>query len=143
MTKPLLAPLALALLTACVNETGVSGSDETGQADDGIEDGRGDAPGEAVALGETLVLGEVEITPESVVEDSRCPVDADCVWSGQIIVRTTIASAGRQETIEISNLEPQQVMRGTLSLTGAWPFNTSERGPAQDEYRFTYSFDYE
>jgi hypothetical protein len=47
----------------------------------------------------------------SVIEDSRCPEDANCVWAGNAKVRIKIGKAnGAVKTFELSsNLEPKTV----------------------------------
>jgi hypothetical protein len=46
----------------------------------------------AVGLGETVVFPDVTIQVLSVEEDSRCPIDAQCVTSGTVKVRTVTES---------------------------------------------------
>lgn len=46
----------------------------------------------SVALGgSTMVMG-VTISPQEVISDSRCPIDAQCVWAGTVEVRTVLAT---------------------------------------------------
>ena len=40
------------------------------------------APGETALVGDDGLL----VTFESVTEDSRCPLDATCIWAGQVVV---------------------------------------------------------
>ena len=53
-------------------------------------------------LGQPTRVGRLVVTPISVVEDSRCPINARCVWAGRLIVSTRIDGTGWRET---SNLE--------------------------------------
>lgn len=51
-------------------------------------------------LGQTILLSgkqTCELTFTSVLEDSRCPKDAQCIWAGNIGIELTIQQAG--ETI--------------------------------------------
>jgi hypothetical protein len=53
-----------------------------------------------IAVGQTV---EVQGTPmtirfSGVAEDSRCPVDVQCVWAGNAIVRLTISTSGGTAT---------------------------------------------
>jgi hypothetical protein len=41
--------------------------------------------------GSAKALG-VTVTPHEVVEDSRCPVDVNCIWAGTVKVRATLSS---------------------------------------------------
>lgn len=46
--------------------------------------------------------GELTIMFDSVVEDSRCPTDVMCAWSGQAIVRLRVEAAGEAaQTVEL------------------------------------------
>ena len=51
----------------------------------------GAAPeGSLVGLGETVALASGYVTPISVHEDSRCPIDATCVWAGRVVVEIEV-----------------------------------------------------
>jgi hypothetical protein len=82
------------------------------------------APGAVTArLGEEVQLGDLRVRPVELVEDSRCPIDATCVWAGRIRLRVAIGGAGEQ-VMEIDR--PVSVTGGQrLVLTGAWPPNWS------------------
>lgn len=41
-------------------------------------------------VGEHVVIGDVEVTFIRVVNDSRCPVDVTCVWSGNAEVELSV-----------------------------------------------------
>lgn len=43
-------------------------------------------------LGELGSVEAVSITPLEVLEDSRCPVDVQCIWAGTVRLRATLAS---------------------------------------------------
>ena len=36
------------------------------------------------ALGQPTRVGALVVTPQALVEDSRCPINARCIWAGQI-----------------------------------------------------------
>ena len=44
-----------------------------------------------VSLGETLTVGDIDLKFVEVLEDSRCPKDAVCVWAGQARVHVTVS----------------------------------------------------
>ena len=62
------------------------------------------APVQTAQVGESFVLaqganavlngGDVTITFERVVEDSRCPADVMCAWSGMVTVALRVEAAG-------------------------------------------------
>lgn len=43
-------------------------------------------------LGETIAAYGVRITPERVLEDSRCPSDVECVWAGTVRLEARLES---------------------------------------------------
>ena len=47
----------------------------------------------------------------AVVEDSRCPINARCVWAGRLVVRTEIDGAAGAETRNLTLGEPHRDAR--------------------------------
>ena len=41
-------------------------------------------------IGETTRVGTLAVTPLRVVEDSRCPINARCIWAGRLILTTAM-----------------------------------------------------
>jgi len=55
-------------------------------------------PGTVTArLGEEVAVGDVRVRPLAVLEDSRCPIDVECVWAGRIRVRVAVSGVGETE----------------------------------------------
>lgn len=52
----------------------------------------------------------------SLVEDSRCPEGADCVWAGNAKIKIEVGKGGKKQIFEIgTNLEPKSAaFRGYL-----------------------------
>ena len=131
MTKLLhvLAPLALsAALAGCVV----------------IPDTAPGAPpapqGSAIALGQAVQVGAVVATPLEVVEDSRCPINARCVWAGRLVVKTRIDGAGWRDTADLTLGEPWSTHKVVLALTSGEPGRMAGEGQEtpKEAYRFTY-----
>lgn len=93
-----------------------------------------DQPGHAYGgLNETIRLGALTVKPVEVIEDSRCPVEMVCDWSGRVVVRAEISGVPGQATI--SSLEPFALPGGrSLVLASVWP-PKGEGGP-NPSYRF-------
>jgi hypothetical protein len=98
------------------------------------------AQGGAVALGQPVLVGSVVATPMEVVEDSRCPINARCVWAGRLVVRTRIDGAGWRETADLTLGEPFGTHDVVLALVSGEPGRVAGEGketlPA--DYRFVY-----
>lgn len=125
--KTLLAPLALLSLSACaiIPDTPRVGQEAASQ-------------GTPVGLGKAVWAGDVILTPQAVKEDSRCPVDATCVWAGKLTVTTRITATHWAQTAQITLGEPYEVMGRTFLLASATPGKRSEKTIPSGEYRFVY-----
>lgn len=71
-------------------------------------------PTEAVTLkaGQEKVIrsGKLRVKFQRVVEDSRCPINARCVWAGNARVRLIVSSGRDARTIELNSiLSPKNV----------------------------------
>lgn len=95
-----------------------------------------------VALGQSVRVGDLVVTPISVAEDSRCPMNARCVWAGRLVVETRIegeASAGRwRDTAPIQLGETYGTHGKTIALVSGEPGKTADRETRPEDYRFVY-----
>ena len=57
-------------------------------------------------LGATIEIDEVLVTFHEVIEDSRCPQDASCIWAGQAKVRIELQKSGEKSTSQIITFNP-------------------------------------
>lgn len=100
----------------------------------------------------TLCVGREVLAPDGVMRvvllavrnDSRCPVDAMCVWQGNAEVQIGIAF-GMGPTVPYvlnTGLDPRAVVLGTyqLTLTDLRPVPLSYRSIPQDQYVATVRF---
>ena len=81
------------------------------------------------------------MTPIAIVEDSRCPMNARCVWAGQVRLRVRIdLGSGRGETLMTSG-EPIQVADGKLELVEVRPDKVAgESGGAIESSAYSFGF---
>lgn len=96
------------------------------------------AEGSAVKLGQPVALAGLTLTPMTVVEDSRCPINARCVWAGRIVVTTSVDGAGWSENANLILGEPQQVRGTRVALVSAEPGRMAGQDTAMDDYRFVF-----
>jgi hypothetical protein len=92
----------------------------------------------AAGIGETADLGNgLRVRPLEVLEDSRCPQNARCVWAGRLRLRVAIEGVGEREVI--SDEAATQTPRGAFTLAvvspGPWTDWPQEQRPP---YRFGF-----
>lgn len=92
------------------------------------------APGQTAEFNSGLSVRFV-----SVIGDSRCPIDAICIWGGDAIVRIHIAAGtGRADRdLHTGNLEPVTFDDVEVRLVDLTPYPFSGRDTPQGDYRAT------
>jgi len=92
------------------------------------------------ALGERVYVDGPYVTPLEVLEDSRCPINARCVWAGRVRVSVKIDLGSGSEEYIIGNDEPLRIADGYLSLDEVRPERVAGKPVQPAEYRFGFSF---
>lgn len=91
-------------------------------------------------LGQPTHVGTVVVTPQQLVEDSRCPMNARCVWAGRVIVRSRIDGAGWRETVDLTLGEPRTVRATSVTLVSVEPqAMAGQPAPAPNAYLFGFA----
>ncbi len=91
-------------------------------------------------LGQVGLVDGLRVRPLAIVEDSRCPIDAVCVWAGRLVVRAEVSGGGWRETFNFELRRPQPVPGGQMTLVEAAPGKSAARPIAPADYRFTFAF---
>ena len=62
----------------------------------------------SLALGRTASINSsgARITFKQVSEDSRCPVDVQCVWAGDAKIELTVSRSGGPDDLKVISLTP-------------------------------------
>ncbi len=81
-------------------------------------------------IGEPTRVGALVVTPQSIVEDSRCPVNARCVWAGRLVLAARIDGAGWRETVRMTLGVPFRTHGTGLALISAEPGKMAGAPPA-------------
>ena len=115
--------LTAVLLAGCVT---------TRNNDDGSVDAR---------LGQTVNVGGPKVTPLAVLEDSRCPMEARCIWAGRVRLSVRVTTGAGSTVRELATDKALQVADGQLVLQGVMPPRSTQRTIAPSDYRFTLKFD--
>lgn len=94
------------------------------------------------ALGQTVAVDGPKVTPLAVLEDSRCPMNARCVWAGQVRLKVRVHLGAGDQIRELTSGKPVQVADGTLELVEVLPDRVAGEGQALNpkDYRFGFRF---
>jgi hypothetical protein len=88
-------------------------------------------------LGQTVRIGGERVTPLRVLEDSRCPARAACVWAGRVRLSVQIGRATREMTLG----QPLRIAGGALQLVQVQPQRRRDLAIPARSYRFGFRFD--
>ena len=91
-------------------------------------------------LGQTVRVGGPRVTPLQVLEDSRCPMEARCVWAGRVRLSVRVASGAGSSVREIASDKPLQVADGQLELSNVMPPRSTQHPIKLSDYRFSFRF---
>ncbi len=121
------ALIALLSLSACVTTAGT----ETPLAD-----------GNNVPFGRSAYVDGPIIRPVKVIEDSRCPMNARCIWAGTVKLEAIWVRPGEDRIIELELGKPMPLADGSLELTDVSPSRMAGegRGLKPADYRFSFRF---
>jgi hypothetical protein len=92
-------------------------------------------------LGRTAYVDGPRVTPLRVIEDSRCPMEARCVWAGRVRIEARVRTGGRSRIRELTLGEPLAVADGQLELASVMPARSVRRAIRPRDYRFGLRFD--
>lgn len=91
-------------------------------------------------IGQRVYVDGPYVTPLAVLEDSRCPMNARCVWAGRTRLSVRIDLGSRSETREIGSDQPIEVADGRLSLVEVQPDTMAGEPVELAAYRFGFAF---
>jgi hypothetical protein len=92
-------------------------------------------------LNERVYVDGPYVIPLAVLEDSRCPMNARCVWAGRVRLSVRIDLGSRSETREIASDAPIHVADGQLALVEVQPDRVAGDQPGTPKpYRFGFTF---
>ncbi|HVF58281.1 MAG TPA: hypothetical protein VNJ70_00475 [Thermoanaerobaculia bacterium] len=93
-----------------------------------------------LAIGQRAVIdgGALEMRFDGVPEDSRCPVDVQCITAGNAVARLRLAAGGDAQTVELNTtVGPKEATHAgyTVQLVALRPEQTSGLRVTRGEYR--------
>lgn len=91
-------------------------------------------------IGQIAYTNGLRVRPIAVVEDSRCPIDVECVWAGRLIVRVVVNGGSWRQQRDLELGKPQHIADGALTLVSATPQKKAGAKIGPRAYRFTFDF---
>lgn len=110
------------------------------------EEGRGTPPtapaNVTLSIGQQIETLGISLRPMKLLEDSRCPLDVQCIQAGTVRVETQmIDGLGASTNVFVLNT-PITAETRTITLTGVTPVPNSKETPSESDYRFTFHIEY-
>src|SRR5688572_21155749 len=124
------ALLITAVLAACSSSTSTS-TDATLQSSQTVSQ-REIGRAFEMKIGETVGVGDLRLTFRSVEGDSRCPIDAICVWAGDAEIALKIEQGSQAAVAALhTTLEPKKTEWNgyTIALVSIAPSRNSATAP--------------
>lgn len=92
-----------------------------------------------LGVGQKGKVGDLNITVNSFVSDSRCPIDVQCIWAGEFKVNATLLGATKIENRVMSSIDaPYSFDGNTVSISSVTPAPKSTIKIGANEYRITF-----
>ncbi|HXH00480.1 MAG TPA: hypothetical protein VNI79_08745 [Sphingomicrobium sp.] len=89
-------------------------------------------------LGKIATVGTLRVRPMQIVEDSRCPINARCVWAGRLVLRAEARGASGREVRDLTLGEPITIQGTSLALVSVEPAKMAGTVGKPIPYRFTF-----
>lgn len=92
-----------------------------------------------VSFGGTLEEHSIQVMPLQLIEDSRCPIDVQCIQAGTVRILVILDAEGEQKTITMTQGVPVSFVGRSVELVSVLPVPNSKVSIAKEEYRFIFS----
>jgi hypothetical protein len=92
----------------------------------------------AMKIGDSVALNDLRLTFQRVAADSRCPIDAVCVWAGDAEIALKIEQGSKSAVAALhTTLEPKKTEWNgyTISLVSVSPSRQASKGIDPADYR--------
>lgn len=89
-------------------------------------------------LNQKILIGSTAITPRTIVEDSRCPIDVQCIQAGTVRVNAAISMGGLEEIVLLTLQKPVAHMNKQIELVEVSPGTSADKPITETMYHFTF-----
>lgn len=93
----------------------------------------------SAAIGKTTTVSGVTLMPTSVVEDSRCPSNAQCVQAGTVRVSTQVGGVVAATTTTFALGAPQTIGGWNIDLVNVTPQPVTGQTIKSSSYTFYFT----
>ena len=91
-------------------------------------------------FGQTAYVDGPRVTPIRLLADSRCPMEARCVWAGEVRILERVRTGRGSSMRELTLGKPIPVADGELELASVMPPRSTQRQIRRRDYRFGFRF---
>lgn len=91
-------------------------------------------------IGEAVYVDGPIVKPIAVIEDSRCPKSAQCVWAGRVRVKMLWMRGDGPREFILSTEGPTPIADGVMTLTAVRPERPKDGKINANDYRFGLAF---
>jgi len=96
------------------------------------------AEGSTVEIPDGVHVGKLVAVPQVLLEDSRCPMNARCVWAGRVVLSTRIYGPDFDETVPLVLGEPYATHGTSITLVSVLPEKQVGDAIPAPNYRFGF-----
>ena len=89
-------------------------------------------------LKQRILTNGMHITPLEVVNDSRCPIDVQCIQAGTVTVRALIEVGTNSETVVLTLNKATTFVGKRITLVSATPAKSSKQVILPTDYKFGF-----
>lgn len=93
----------------------------------------------SVSFGGTFEKDFIRVMPQELLEDSRCPLDVQCIQAGTVRVSVILDAEGEQKTIVMTQGMGVVFAGRTVELVSTLPAPNSKVTIRKEDYKFTFS----
>ncbi len=95
-----------------------------------------------VSYQESKTIGQLTITPNAIIEDSRCPGNVNCIWAGQIIISVQLSSPNTPtQTYDMELGDSVTFGNYVIGFDDVRPYPNTESPIAPADYQFNFTID--
>lgn len=95
-----------------------------------------------VPIGKNAYVDGPVIRPTKILEDSRCPANARCIWAGTVKIEAMWVRSDGNRVLQLELGKPQPLADGTIELTDVSPPRMAGENKElkPKDYRFSFRF---